>query len=178
MRKERLFVLVYLVLLVLLVEASIRAYFAIFHEGEFLRPSSMVRQAYPELEQIAMPAADFDILLLGGSVLVERTDFRVVNLSALAHTTRDSYLKLKSLGDPRFDVVVVYHGINEVRANNCPPDLYRSDYSHYEWYEMRNLTDRYLHSMDLSVIPFSFDYLFHRARQVLLEPRYVPPHAP
>lgn len=195
MRKERLFVLVYLVLLVLLVEASMRAYFAIFHEGEFLRPSSMVRQAYPELEQIAMPAADFDILLLGGSVLVESvggipsrlaknlaaegvTDFRVVNLSALAHTTRDSYLKLKSLGDPRFDVVVVYHGINEVRANNCPPDLYRSDYSHYEWYEMRNLTDRYLHSMDLSVIPFSFDYLFHRARQVFLEPRYVPPHAP
>ena len=32
-RKERLFVLVYLVLLVLLVEASLRAYFAVFHEG-------------------------------------------------------------------------------------------------------------------------------------------------
>ena len=189
------FVLVYLVLLILLVEASLRAYFAVFHEGEFLRPSRMVRQAYPELEQIAPPAADLDILLLGGSVLVERiggipsrlkkdlaeegvTDFRVVNLSGLAHTTRDSYLKLRPLGDRRFDVVVAYHGINEVRANNCPPDLYRADYSHYAWYEMRNLTDRHLPTMDLSVIPFSFDFLFHRARQVLLEPRYVPPHAP
>ena len=54
------------------------------------------------------------------------------------HTTRDSYFKYDALRDVPYDLVVVYHGINELRANNAPPEMFRSDYSHYGWYVLLN----------------------------------------
>jgi hypothetical protein len=41
-----------------------------------------------------------------------------------------------------FDLVVVYHGINETRTNNAPPEVFRSDYGHYSWYRFVNAIDR------------------------------------
>ena len=31
--------------------------------------------------------------------------------------------------DKRWDLVLVYHGINDVVLNNCPPGAFRADYS-------------------------------------------------
>lgn len=93
-----------------------------------------------------------NILLLGGSVLyknwgrvgefLERElnkacqpiHVRVVNLARTAHSSLDSLIKYRLLEDSQFDLVFVYHGINETRNNNVPPELFRDDYSHTEFY--------------------------------------------
>lgn len=93
--------------------------------------------------------AAFSVLLLGASVLngeensesIERAfdrRCRVYNLSQPAHSSIDSVTKLRyALGrGDRFDYVIFYHGINDVRANNAPPDLFSTDYGHYFFYRL------------------------------------------
>jgi hypothetical protein len=101
----------------------------------------------------------FDVLLLDGSALDPvfgnaaeclaanlRTElggrFRVFNLARQAHTSRDSLLKYSQLGGAQFELVVVYDGINDLRMNCCPRELFRDDYSHCTWYcEIQKLID-------------------------------------
>lgn len=88
-----------------------------------------------------------DVLLLGASVLEQVKDdlsdalkerygdsVRVYNLAISAHTSRDSMQKYKRLLDRHFDLVIIYHGINDSRMNCVAADLYRDDYSHCGWY--------------------------------------------
>jgi hypothetical protein len=71
-----------------------------------------------------------------------------------AHTTLDSYYKYKYLYDGYdFDLVVVYHGINDLRANNCPPDKFNSDYSHFSYYSVLNPV---MNMLDIPVLNRSF----------------------
>lgn len=90
----------------------------------------------------------FDVLLLGGSVLEQTAEeierrlrprfgnaLRVYNLSKASHTSRDSLQKLTRLKEMHFDLIVVYHGINDVRMNCCAAEDYRADYSHISWYD-------------------------------------------
>jgi hypothetical protein len=94
---------------------------------------------------------DFDVLLLGGSVLepgwgrveeflngkirAELGDrFQIYNFGHSAHTSRDSLLKYRDMTGIEFDLVIVYDGINDVRLNCCPRALFREDYSHFAWY--------------------------------------------
>lgn len=95
-------------------------------------------------------ADDFDILLLGGSVLEQVAEFvpaedwgklappgrttRVYDLTESAHTSRDSLLKMRLLKHRRFDLVVVYHGINDARMNCVPRSEFQPDYTHCAWY--------------------------------------------
>jgi len=156
----------------------------------------MIYKDYPEMQRVQEQRIEagegFHILLLGGSVLkqdcvsrllathldtIGLRGHRIYNASENGHTTRDSYLKHQFL-QTTFDVVIVYHGINEIRANNVPSKLFKADYSHYAWYEMRNVTERHASTLDITVLPFSVDYLYHRLRQVILKPRYVPADSP
>jgi hypothetical protein len=113
---------------------------------------------YPRLRQaglVEQPAARpdkrFDLLLLGGSVLdpawgsvgaeLERRlesrlpgRWRLANLGQAGFTSRDSLLQYQHLARQRFDLVVVYDGINDTRLNCCPPELFRDDYTHAIWY--------------------------------------------
>ncbi len=109
---------------------------------------------YPELEQSGLTTAEIppddgtiDVLLLGGSVLEQVADeleqrlqssirdpLRVYKLPKAAHTSRDSYLKYSLLKDKHFDLVVFYHGINDVRMNCCPDRDFKDDYTHCHWY--------------------------------------------
>jgi hypothetical protein len=61
---------------------------------------------------------------------------RVFNLARAGQNSLDSYCKYRRLPDHAFDAVVVYHGINDVRANACPPDVFRDDYSQSVWYRV------------------------------------------
>ncbi|MFM8580321.1 MAG: hypothetical protein ACKOFW_02335, partial [Planctomycetaceae bacterium] len=89
----------------------------------------------------------FDLLLLGGSVIhrewgtveaelrnrLERARpgrFRLYNLSQPGFTSRDSLLAYRLLDQCEFDLVLVYDGINDVRLNCCPPELFADDYGH------------------------------------------------
>ena len=154
---------------------------------------------YPELRPIQRAALSkddevFDILMLGASVLhgaftkVERYlserlssempgTVRIHNVSVPAHTTRDSYYKYRHLMDKRFELIVVYHGINEVRANNCPPSVYREDYSHYSWYRLVNALEAGTEQRRL-VFPYTAEFLGKSLQEEMGLRRYVPRHRP
>ena len=71
-----------------------------------------------------------------------------------AHTSLDSYYKYKYLYDGYdFDLVVIYHGINELRANCCPSEMYKEDYSHFGYYAVLNPM---MKLMDIPLINRSF----------------------
>ncbi|MBW3539041.1 MAG: hypothetical protein KY476_02110 [Planctomycetes bacterium] len=109
---------------------------------------------YPELAASGVASAEidaadetFDVLLLGASVLEQVTpEFRrrldeqlggrsrVFALSRAAHTSRDSLLKFRRIGARPFDLIVIYHGINDARMNCTPPGTFRDDYTHCGWY--------------------------------------------
>jgi hypothetical protein len=194
-RKRAAFVAAYVLFLALLVEGVFRAYLCAKHGAAFFQPSRMARKAYAELAKVldrpAPQQGDVAILFLAGSVLdaryasivpdVERllrergvSRLVVDNLACPAHCSRDNLFKYKALEGRRYDVVVVYETINEVRANNCPARLFRPDYGHYGWYELFNVFDRHRRWIDVTVIPYAMDYSFHRIKQVLRPGLYVP----
>lgn len=197
-RKRLLFAAVTLLLVAASIELLSRAYLVRQHGASWRQPSTLIRRQYPELLSIRRTppvADDFSLLLLGASVLHQdfgsienelRQRLRqrapappdVRNLSVPSHTTRDSWLKHELLNSHPFDVVVVYHGINDARANNCPPELYRDDYSHYQWYEKLNVYARHYETMDYCVLPYMGDYVACRVRQVLTPDRYIPRNTP
>ena len=145
---------VYCVVLIEVV-AQFYAYFALdLAPGGSDRGEAWLLSFYPELAAIREEIGgedSFDVLLLGGSVLREwgevygrnqistRTvDGRRVKLHVAArpaHTSLDSLLKAEYLGSDGIDLYIVYQSINEVRANNIPPEHWRDDYSHYSWYD-------------------------------------------
>lgn len=156
------------------------------------------RSFYPELIPVenATPSRTddvLDILLLGGSVpnnnygniehLLREKLFlsghpaRVYNVAMPGQTSLDSYYKYRHLQHKQFDVVLVYHGINEVRANNCPPDVFKADYSHYSWYSLINAWERASDSRWF-VEPYTFKFLGSKVLERLGVARYVPTHQP
>ncbi|MBN1871339.1 MAG: hypothetical protein JW800_02085, partial [Candidatus Omnitrophica bacterium] len=98
---------------------------------------------------------------------------RIHNLSRPAHTSLDSKIKMELLKDKALDFIIFYHGINDVRANNCPQEGYRDDYTHYDWYEeisviLRHRDNRY------SAIPFFSEYSYIKMRKRLGFDKYLP----
>jgi hypothetical protein len=67
-----------------------------------------------------------------------RRPVRIHNLAEAGHMSRDSVLKYRAVAPVRFDLVLVYDSINETRANNCPPEVFQPDYSHFGWYLSAN----------------------------------------
>lgn len=147
MRKLR--VLAYVLFILVITELAVRAYWGLVG-GSFLdAPNRMHLLWYSKLKGVESSREDgvFDVLLLGGSTMrnlgepirraldeVIEGPFRVHNTAASAHTSLDSRSKYMHLAAERFELVVYYHAINEARANNCPPELFRDDYTHYAWY--------------------------------------------
>ncbi|MHC5211398.1 MAG: hypothetical protein ACYTG2_11820 [Planctomycetota bacterium] len=106
------------------------------------------------------PADGVDVLLLGASVVDPRWSqvgvrlalrleqelgggapgatprVRVFNIARAGQNSLDSLYKYRRLAGHDFDAVVVYHGINDVRANACPEEVFRDDYSQYVWYRV------------------------------------------
>jgi hypothetical protein len=159
--KTIVFSLVLVVILALFMEISGRCALFLLYGAGPVRPGAAVYYFYPRLEAILKsserPDEDhFDVLLLGASVMNQVAprlrqalqnrlpgEARVFNVSAPAHTSLDSYYKFRRLEGRRFDLVVIYHAINEVRANNIPRSDFRRDYSHYSWYATINLLERH-----------------------------------
>jgi lysophospholipase L1-like esterase len=119
----------------------------------------------------------FDVLVLAGSTLHDRygpfeaalreelalrsrREVRVHNLAKAAQGTRDSLIKYQQLDDARFDLVIVYHGINDLRANNIAEADYRDGYEHVEWYRRANWVAAHRDLLRWTALP----YLLHDAR--------------
>ena len=162
-KKKLLFLFFYMVFLVFFLEICSRGYYFFINKIDFFSsPHDLVYMWYPDLKKINQYEYDkdsYNILFLGGSVLTEGwgnvpnyikksgealgKKINLVNLAASAHGSLDSYYKYKWLEKNRFDFVLFYHGINEVRANNIPPELWEKDYSHYSWYDEVNFYFRH-----------------------------------
>ncbi len=150
------FLVVYALVLLVLVELTCRLFWRISGVSFLKTPNRIHHFFYPELEpveeaEIARDDGTYDVLVLGGSVLqygdfaglldssleeAYRRPVRVHSLAREAHTSLDSFYKYRRLERAHFDLVVFYHGINEARANNCPPEMFRDDYSHWGWYRL------------------------------------------
>ena len=150
----------YLLFLVLLLELGSRVYLAAAMKAPLLRPGQGMLLYYPELREARNPPPaegknPLKVLFLGGSVLApgeldiqsvltrrlrQKTGrpVQVVNVAKHGHSSLDSLHKYRMLGDQRYDLVLLYHAINEVRANICPAEVFRADYSHMLWYRLIN----------------------------------------
>ncbi len=199
--RKPLFVFLYLIFLILLLEVWARAYYAMERGVPFFSSAAdQVYMWYPELKKMDGYEYDEDkvnILLLGGSALTEEwgkvppylseeagsvlgKEANIVNLAAPAHSSLDSLYKYRWVGGERFDLVVFYHGINEVRANNVPAELWKNDYSHYSWYDEVNFFFRHdwLRGQPF-VLPYFVKHLLVQLdREVIHRGRHVPTHSP
>ena len=193
-------IFLYAVFLVLLLEIWARGYYSARRGVEFLAsPRELIYLWYPELKQAEKDTGKNGprVLFLGGSVLTEDwgeipqkftdeyrkatgQEVNIINLAASAHSSLDSFYKYKWLGGREFDLVVFYHGINEVRANNIPKDLWKKDYSHYSWYDELNFYFRHpaLRKTGMLLPYFVKHLLVNFDRKLLNRDRYVPEHSP
>jgi hypothetical protein len=199
--KKITFYLIYILFIILLFELVFRAYYAIsFKKPRVLyRPFAVIEHYYPGLldvmdAEIRNDDEQLDILLLGGSVLTSmwgnvpadlesqlkkatNRPFKIYNLATPAHTSRDSRVKFDLLKNQKFDVVLVYHGINAVRFNHCPPDVFKADYSHVDFYAKTNALAKRTWSR-FSVLPLVFIQLKTNILRTYAEDNYLPFHAP
>ena len=199
--KRARFYLLYVLFLVLLAELGARAFWMTRGVPFLTAQRRIYRSFYPGVAEVerSTRAQDetedaFDVLLLGGSVLntrygdiehvlrerltraIERP-VNVYNLSAPGHTSLDSYYKYLHLRGIHFDEVIVYQGINELRANNCPPEVFREDYSHFSWYKLINDFERRADSRWL-VFPYTLRFIVTKAAGRLGWSGFLPTHTP
>lgn len=197
--KKMAVLLIITIMCVAAAELAFRSFWFYQFDIPFFSPDRILYAYYPELAIVDndLPSRNnkyYDVLLIGGSTLhpnwgyVEQLlrrqlnnngyrNARIYNLAMPAHTSRDSLLKYAAMDKARFDLVVFYHGMNEVRANNVPPALFRNNYDHYSWYESANALSFY-HSKAIFAIPYSLHYLWLRILQIANSDDYVPTHTP
>jgi len=190
------FLLIYALVLLVLVELTCRLAWRISGVSFLAAPNRIHHFFYPELkpvEEAAITRDDgtFDVLVLGGSVLEfgdfggqltaslekkYRSPVRVHSLARAAHTSLDSFYKYRRLHGQRFDLVVFYHGINEARANNCPKELFRDDYSHWGWYRL--VADYENGGERLFVLPYTLNFAYTKIGSKTGLIKFVPKHRP
>jgi hypothetical protein len=106
-----------------------------------------------------------------------RRKVRIFNLAQAAHSSLDDYYKYKYLASLKFDLVLLYDGFNEVRANNCPPGLFRRDYSHYAYYDDINIFGSHREAGFL-VLPYLVHKLTVGIWRKYKQPEYIPANSP
>ncbi|MEO8563774.1 MAG: hypothetical protein ABI601_16975 [bacterium] len=196
-------VLVWILFLLALGEVAARSYWRI-RLGLSLRDTrGRATMFYPELQTALDQSprhhdSSTNVLLLGGSTLhrdfgsiaqalqerlttVTRRRVRVFDMAMPAQTSLDSYYKYKALAGVGFDLVIIYDGFNEVRANNVPPELFRDDYSHYSYYELVN-DILGAHRLYPFATPYTIEYLLRQVNESRAaragHPVRVPKHRP
>ena len=151
------FVTIYIVFVAVLGWLGLRVIQAIVYDVPVFRRAGtdvVLRHYYPELWESGLMQLDsrdagshVNVVLLGASVLQQVAErltvqleremarpVRVFDLTALAHTTRDSLIKYQHIGDRPIDLIIWYHGINDARMNCTPDAAFRADYTHCFWY--------------------------------------------
>lgn len=198
-RRRVLFAVAYLLFLLLLLETGARLFWKSRGVPFFSAPTSLYASFYPRMAErrrqgVGGEEPCFDVLLLGASALhpdygdiaVRLRDrltaesnqcVRLHNLAEPAHTTLDSYYKYKHLTDMHVDLVVIYHGINEVRANNCPAEVFRADYSHFAWYRLIQDAEEGASSRWF-VLPYTMKFVALKTASRLGWDWYLPTHEP
>jgi hypothetical protein len=193
-RKRLASALGYVVLLLLALEIGVRLAWKLDRNVPFFQPHRLIEGFYKQLNVIKSQSiqpddAYFDVLLLGGSVtskfyaverlLYEKLNYRtsrparIHNASHPAHTSLDSLYKYRALQDQSFDLVIIYHGINETRTNNCPPDVFQADYSHYAWYRLIRAIRQHK-ELPYTVLPYTLHFLWINLQDALGSSAFIP----
>ncbi|HAA49185.1 MAG TPA: hypothetical protein DCE43_05655 [Planctomycetaceae bacterium] len=144
-RRRRWFVAIYIAFLALVVVAVMRLVRVEADVWDYYYPE--LRSSGAVLAPISRDDGVLDVLTLGGSVLLQIESalerrlgselgdrVRYYHLSTTAHTSRDSLLKYQQLSQRKFDVVILCHGINDIRMNYWPRADFQDDYTHCPWY--------------------------------------------
>ena len=162
-----------------MLEAASRTYLTAAHHVPFLRPDKEICRFYPQLRKVAADTAKnscYRVLVLGCSPIAPyKNDFNTVlaaklqsrlakpvkifNFAKEGHTTRDAAVEYSYLAQEHFDLTVIYHGINDLRANCCPPSVFKPDYSHYYWYDELNLLVRHRRWIRWVSFPYSLQQI-------------------
>ncbi len=183
-------------MLFIFIEFSFRAYFAFSHNNTsiLIKPVNIIENAYPKLiktSESTIPADnhEIDILLLGGSVIhksfgnieaklrnqlqaVYKCNINIDNLAYPGHTSLDSRNKYRYIENHKYDLIFIYHGINEFRFNNCPKSVFKNDYSHIEFYNLINY--RILKMSAYSVIPYMLNHINVAFQKLILKKDLLP----
>ncbi len=196
MRKSGYFLMV-MFFVYLLLEVGLRTVLSISTGASFVRPSNLIYKYYPELipiqnADISNTDSTFDVLILSCSVLHKDwvdivaemnkcmhipsgyRNIKIYNASGVGHGSRDNLIKSNLLRNKKFDVVMYYDAINDSRLNNCPVGVFKSDYSHYRWYDEINHIVGHP-EMNYTVIPFMVDWARIHLK-ALVNDAYVPQH--
>lgn len=197
---------IFLVYLLIIAEIGSRVYWKIKRDIPFFNsPNDWYSRFYDELKESDVLNADlrrdngkFDVLLLGGSALdrvhysqaresrvfqealskITGKEVRVFNLANPGLTTRDSLTKYRLLKDKHFDLVVVYHAINDTRLNNCPPEKFRDDYTHSGWYKQIDRMRAYQPMLTYFTLPYTIEYTIIHILSSKKIGVYLPRHRP
>ena len=186
--------IIYILFLFLLLEITFRVAFSINYKTSFIKPQNLLYQYYPALKQSFQKNENYNILLLGASVLEDvRGNIRqklkdylkeklpyiqveILNFSQPGQTSKDSWNKIKSYKElERADLVIFYHGINEAKANSCPDSIFSLEYNHYQ--RIKRINKIMNHSeANFSVIPLYLDMLWESMNpKMSLEKYYSTP---
>ena len=199
-KRKRLFYFLQILYILVLCELAARGFWKIKYDASFFNGSNLIYAFYSELNdirklEISRKDRIFDILLLGGSVLhndwttIEKTfheslflktraNLRIHNAAQVAHTTLDSATKYDLLKDKNFDLVIIYHGINDIRTDNCPPNMFQKDYSHYSYYKTISQIRSLNPITQISFLPITVVFLFSQCMEKTGITQYVPKHVP
>ena len=61
----------------------------------------------------------------------------------------------------KFKYVVFYHGINDTRTNNCPPEVFDNDYRHVSFYNELFVLFRHP-EIKITLVPWFVDFAFQK----------------
>lgn len=167
-RPARMCVLATYVLVLLLgLEVACRVFWVMAKKVPFFGTDQIFHAYFPQWKSSGVDQAPrerdddvCDVLVLGPSVWhssfgdlaprfgrsLEKTlgkKVRVFNLSYPGHTSRDALLAYRHLSERRFDLVVVYHSINDQYMNNIPAERYHHNYTHASRFEQLALLTKH-----------------------------------
>lgn len=159
-------------------ELTSRAFLALRYSSTFFHPSRIIYNYYPMVEAIKTNYQNDElpkVLVLSSSALTpewgnfakhfeeylnnKKTTWQVYNAAGVGFSSRDNLNTLKLLEDLHFDQVIFYNGINDVRLNNCPPELFDDQYRHISW-SNETYTILKHNEMDIFTLPFFLDYQY------------------
>ncbi len=184
-----------------ILEIGLRFYASEKYQIPFLEMDQSIYAYYTPLKKVnSTPVKEndgyFDILIFGGSVLDPSSRWartvsperylykqlegrisrkvRVHNLAQSAMSSLDSRFKMEYLKQNAYDLVIWYHAINDARANYAPDNVFRSDYSHYLWYEKIHALDDQRPIIKFTVVPYYMQMAWIKLKQYFKLKQYVP----
>jgi len=170
-----------LIITLALCEVVSRYFIHVKFNAPIWQSSRIIYAFYPELQLLpdSLNKGKINILILGGSAVTDTLshisrnvtkelnrhglEVDIFNLSQFAHTSFDSRIKFKHCKGLNFNYVFVYDGINDTRANNCPENIFREDYSHIHFYSQVNIFERHP-EIKYFTLPFVLDYCWNELK--------------